>query len=70
MSMICCDRCDKFIDSDDDPGCFVEVPWLNLDERIWCEDCRESEWLDWEEEQMQMSLCMTEAEKRDVDNRQ
>lgn len=44
MSMICCERCDMPIDSDDDPECFVEVPWLNMAERVWCEPCRDAEW--------------------------
>lgn len=43
MSIIRCDRCDRFIDSDFDPSCFVEVPWLNLEERVWCESCRDDE---------------------------
>lgn len=44
MSMICCDDCGDFIDSDEDPDCFVEVPWLNLADKIWCEGCREFQW--------------------------
>lgn len=50
MSMMRCDRCDRFIDSDDDPECFVEVPWMNLEEHIWCEKCRAEEFDDNEEE--------------------
>ena len=44
MSMIRCERCDTNIDSDDDPECFVEVPWLNMAERVWCVPCRDAEW--------------------------
>lgn len=41
MSMIACQSCGAFIDSDIDPDCFVEVPRLNLEDRVWCESCRE-----------------------------
>lgn len=43
MAMIKCDNCVGFIDTDEDPDCFVEVPELNLAERVWCESCRELE---------------------------
>lgn len=36
MSMICCDQCGAFIDSDDDPECFLENP-----DAVYCESCRE-----------------------------
>jgi hypothetical protein len=32
----------NLIDSDADPDCFVVVPHLNNQERIWCEGCREN----------------------------
>lgn len=44
MSCIRCERCDTNIDSDFDPECFVEVPWLNMAEKVWCEPCRDAEW--------------------------
>lgn len=44
MSMVSCDKCGDPIDSDMDLDCFVEVSWLNLEDRIWCEECREFEW--------------------------
>lgn len=44
MSMMRCDRCERNIDTDDDPEAFVEVPWLDLVERVWCEPCRDAEW--------------------------
>ena len=68
MSVIRCDRCHDFIDSDEDPGCFVEVPWLNLDERVWCESCREEEFDEWEEEQSIRSKAESEWEDRNVDH--
>ncbi len=43
MSIIACDGCSDFIDSDADPFCFVELG----DQRrlpaevVWCEPCRE-----------------------------
>ena len=42
MSMILCDDCSAYINSDDDPECFVEVgnmKRLNFT-KIMCEDCR------------------------------
>lgn len=44
MSMVTCERCDCAIDSDDDPGCFIENPYNSRDTRILCENCRECEW--------------------------
>lgn len=48
MSMIECEHCTKMIDSDDDPGCFVEGPdYAPFNLRgavrtmIICEPCRE-----------------------------
>ena len=43
MSMVTCDECGEFIDSDDDPDCFVEVQRLNMQEKVWCETCREEQ---------------------------
>ncbi len=51
MSVIECSDCGQFIDSDDDPGCFVEVTYsprqgLTVDtDAILCEQCRD-EWGD------------------------
>lgn len=39
MSMCLCDRCERFIDSDEDPDCFVEVP--GDETLIACESCRD-----------------------------
>ena len=51
MSVVTCQCCDQFIDSDDDPDCFCEAPnYISADfrknygTRILCEPCRESEW--------------------------
>lgn len=41
MSILCCDRCGRFIDTDDEPGSYVE----ELDAWI-CEQCSEEEPLD------------------------
>lgn len=44
MSMVNCTRCDRYIDSDDDPDCFVDDPRHSLKgnvEIILCEPCRD-----------------------------
>lgn len=51
MSIIRCDKCETLIDSDDHPECFVEVPWLNMETRIWCQWCAEDEFEKNEREQ-------------------
>lgn len=44
MSMVMCERCDRMIDSDDDPDCFVENPGLpgSMGDQVLCEWCRET----------------------------
>lgn len=45
MSMTTCGRCGEYIDSDDDPGCFIT---MNGADRIRCEWCRDDlELLGW-----------------------
>ena len=48
MSMVCCEICGEFIDSDDDPDCFVEVSTQKT--KVLCEHCRDKlqEEYDWE----------------------
>jgi hypothetical protein len=41
MSMVTCDHCDAYIDSDFDPDCFIENPYDSKDTTILCEPCRE-----------------------------
>jgi hypothetical protein len=43
MSMILCESCDRLIDSDDDPDCFVEVGNMRrmTSTMVLCEPCRE-----------------------------
>lgn len=41
MSLIPCEHCDAMIDSDDDPGCFIDNPYDSRDTTILCEPCRE-----------------------------
>ena len=36
MSMICCEKCDCFIDSDDDPDCFTDT------DEVLCDNCRQN----------------------------
>ena len=43
MSMIACQLCSRYIDSDDDPDCFVEEDGREL---VMCASCRDhAEWL-------------------------
>lgn len=44
MSVVTCDHCDTYIDSDDDPDCFIENPYDSKDTTILCEPCRERAW--------------------------
>jgi hypothetical protein len=43
MSMVCCEKCDRLIDSDEDGDCFVEIGNMRRlhKEVVWCEWCRE-----------------------------
>lgn len=43
MSLICCKSCDRVIDSDADPDCFVETGNMRRlhKETVLCEPCRE-----------------------------
>jgi hypothetical protein len=48
MSIIACDHCGGFIDSDADAACFIHAPTCiphnsHLDE-VMCEPCRERAW--------------------------
>lgn len=54
MSIVICDRCDCWVDSDDDPECFIENPYDSRDTTILCEPCRERAW-----EQQQETLMET-----------
>jgi uncharacterized protein with PIN domain len=46
MSMVICEDCDAPINSDDDPGCFVETGNMRRlhEETVLCENCRERRW--------------------------
>jgi hypothetical protein len=41
MSICVCERCDAYIDSDNDPNCFCDNPYDSRDTTIVCENCRE-----------------------------
>lgn len=41
MSVVTCDHCDRYIDSDDDGDCFIDNPYDSRDTTILCETCRE-----------------------------
>lgn len=44
MSIIICDHCDAYIDSDFDCECFIENPYNSKDTTVLCEPCRERAW--------------------------
>lgn len=44
MSVVVCDHCERYIDSDDDPYCFIENPYDSKDTTVLCEYCREKAW--------------------------
>ncbi len=46
MSICVCEHCDRFIDSDDDPDCFVETGNMRRLHctTVMCEPCRERAW--------------------------
>lgn len=52
MSMVMCESCDRPIDSDDDPECFVEVGNMRRlhQTKVLCEPCRERLWEEQERE--------------------
>ena len=55
MSMIVCEGCDAYIDSDDDCDCFVEVGNMKRlhQTKVLCERCRDEFYslMDWEADQ-------------------
>ena len=44
MSVVVCDRCEKFIDSEFDCDCFSVNPYDDNDVTTLCESCRERAW--------------------------
>ena len=44
MSIIVCESCDKYIDSDFDADCFIENPYDSKNVTIKCDRCRERDW--------------------------
>ena len=41
MSIVICDHCEAYIDSDDDGDCFIDNPYDSRDTTTLCEHCRE-----------------------------
>jgi len=66
MSWTCCHDCGATINSDDDPGCFIEIG--NMRRMTWavpvCEACREERLADIERLAEAESRAMAEAERR------
>jgi len=44
MSIERCEICERQIDTDFEDDCYVEVPWLNLEDHVWCAQCQDREW--------------------------
>lgn len=44
MSLVTCDDCSVFIDSDEDPDCFCidDRPYIQNENIVLCEGCREN----------------------------
>lgn len=42
MSICICDHCESWIDSDNDPHCFIENPYDAKDVTTLCGPCREA----------------------------
>jgi len=48
MSIERCELCERQIDTDFEDDCYVEVPWLNLEDHIWCAQCQNKEFIRYE----------------------
>jgi hypothetical protein len=55
MSMVICEDCERFIDSDEDADCFVETGNMRRlhETTVLCENCRERRWDDQQERLME-----------------
>lgn len=65
MSICTCSNCARYIDSDDDPECFVEVGNMRRyhETIILCETCREERDDEREWQESQADRAITEMEK-------
>ncbi len=68
MSMVMCERCDRFIDSDDDPDCFVENPGLPgaMGDEVLCEWCREKREAEQEAQDDAADRCIEMSERAGI----
>ena len=66
MSICVCESCDRYIDSDFDPDCFVEVGNMRRlhQTKVLCEACRDKYFAEQEAEQDAADAAQAEAEKR------
>ena len=53
MSIVICDHCDCWIDSDEDAECFIENPYNSKDVTVLCEACRERAYEQFQEHLME-----------------
>ena len=66
MSIIVCQSCDAYIDSDFDPDCFVEVGNMRAqtETKVWCERCRDIYYEEQEAKQDAADKACAEAQER------
>ena len=66
MSMCVCENCDAYIDSDDDPDCFVEIGNMRRlnQTMVLCENCRDKLFAELEAEQDAADAACAEAERQ------
>lgn len=67
MSIIVCQSCDAYIDSDFDCDCFVEVGNMRsqTETKVWCERCRDKYYQEQEAEQDAADRACAEAQRRE-----
>ncbi len=53
MSVVTCDHCDHYIDSDEDGDCFIVNPYDAKDITTLCEPCREKAYDRYQEDLME-----------------
>ena len=67
MSIVVCEKCDAYIDSDFDCDCFVEVGNMRRLHKteVMCERCRDEWYREQEAEQDKADAACAEAERRE-----
>ena len=67
MSIIVCEKCDAYIDSDFDCDCFVEIGNMRslTETKVWCEKCRDKYFTEQEAEQDAADAACAAAQDRE-----